>query len=101
MLGQFGATNGVSGYVLKGQRFDRYTAEAGMQRPSVGRRASARRGGSGTHCPDFTAGGLNSALGPNATRSVPLQGQSAGFDDNGLPAPAHDAQAYTLIGRRI
>ena len=31
VLGQFGSTNGVSGYVLKGQRFDRYAAEAGMQ----------------------------------------------------------------------
>ncbi|MGZ6955721.1 MAG: hypothetical protein ACXVLO_07705 [Acidimicrobiia bacterium] len=31
VLGQFGSTNGVSGYLLKGQRFDRYAAESGMQ----------------------------------------------------------------------
>jgi Tfp pilus assembly protein PilX len=31
VLGQFGSTNGVSGYVLKGNRFDRYAAESAMQ----------------------------------------------------------------------
>ncbi len=78
VLGQFGSTNGVSGYVLKGNRFDRYAAEAGMQAAINWAQGQRQAGRQGTHCPDITTGNLNDNAGTNAQRSVTVK--CAGFD---------------------
>ena len=64
VLGQFGSTNGVSGYVLKGNRFDRYAAEAGMQAAINWAQGQRQAGRQGTHCPDITTGDLNNTPAP-------------------------------------
>src|SRR3954452_16418263 len=83
VLGQFGSANGVSGYVLKGQRFDRYAAEAGMQGAIQWAKSQRQVGRQGTRCPDITTPTDLNGSGTNATRTVNVQ--CAGFDGNGLP----------------
>src|SRR3954447_4831085 len=95
VLGQFGSTNGVSGYVLKGNRFDRYAAEAGMQAAINWAQGQRQAGRYGSRCPDVTTGRLNASLGPNASRSVTVQ--CKGFKgENGVPQKTGSIPAYAL-----
>ena len=95
VLGQFGSTNGVSGYVLKGQRFDRYAAEAGMQGAIQWAQGQRQAGRQGTKCPDITTGNLNDTAGVNASRSVTVQ--CAGFDGNGQPAGTDTIPQFAVL----
>src|SRR6476659_11519735 len=97
VLGQFGSANGVSGYVLKGNRFDRYAAEAGKQGAIQWAQATAQRqaGRQGTKCPDISTANLNGNDGPNASRSVTVR--CAGFNGNGLPAGTATIPQYALL----
>jgi hypothetical protein len=98
VLGQFGSTNGVSGYVLKGQRFDRYAAEAGMQGAIQWAQGQRQAGRQGTECPALTMDpNSNPDLGANAARTVTIK--CAGFDANGLPNATDTIPAYALMAR--
>jgi hypothetical protein len=99
VLGQFGSTNGVSGYVLKGQRFDRYAAEAGMQGAIEWAQTQSQRqaGRQGSHCPDLSTGDITNGGGANATRSVTID--CAGFNGHGLPAATDSIPQYALQAR--
>src|SRR6476659_6047937 len=77
VLGQFGPTNGVSGYVMKGQRFDRSTAQAGMHAARNWARGQRQAGRQMTRCPVLTTSDLNNNAGVNAQRSVRVE--CAGF----------------------
>ncbi|MGZ6946368.1 MAG: hypothetical protein ACXVJQ_19410 [Acidimicrobiia bacterium] len=94
VLGQFGTTNGVSGYLLKGQRFDRYAAESGLQGAIAWARTQRSAGRAGMHCPDTTADALNGGS-PNAARAVTVK--CAGFDLNGVPQSTPTMPQYALL----
>jgi hypothetical protein len=94
VLGQFGSTNGVSGYVLKGNRFDRYAAEAGMQGAIQWAQAQRQAGRQGTRCPDITTADLN---GPGINDSRTVTVQCAGFDRNGLPKETDTIPRFAVL----
>jgi hypothetical protein len=95
VLGQFGSTNGVSGYVLKGNRFDRYAADAGMQAALNWAQGQRQAGRQGTGCPKITTGNLNDNAGTNADRTVTVT--CAGYDDNGLPRATVAMPQFALL----
>ena len=51
VLGQFGSVNGISGYVIKGQRYDRYAADSGMQAAIAWAQSRTRWGASTARAP--------------------------------------------------
>lgn len=96
ILGQFGSTNGVSGYVLKGQRFDRYAAESGMQGAIAWAQGVRTAGRVNVGCPEVQTGPLNgssSAFG----RSVTVKCQ--GFRDSGKTQPTETIPEFALMAR--
>jgi hypothetical protein len=82
VLGQFGSVNGVSAYVVKGQRFDRYAADSGMQAAIAWARQVRTAGRNRVPCPDITTGLLSGSSGA-FDRSVSVQ--CRGFQGSGVP----------------
>ena len=56
VLGQFGSVNGISAYVVKGQRFDRYAADSGMQAAIAWAQSQRTAGRVFTPCPEVETG---------------------------------------------
>ena len=93
VLGQFGSVNGVSGYVIKGQRFDRYAADSGMQAAiawAQSRRAVGREYGP---CADVTThlDGTTAATARDVTVSC------VGYGGSGQPIGDADTPAYAVL----
>ena len=55
VLGQFGSANGVSGYIVKGLRFDRYAADNGVQGAIALAQTDRTMGRAYVPCPDVTS----------------------------------------------
>ena len=93
ILGQFGAVNGVSAYIVKGQRYDRYAAGNGMQ--SAIAWARDRRAAGRTHvpCPAITT----HIDGPSDTSDRDVTVRCRGFLDSGNPEPTDDTPAYAVL----
>ncbi|MBK5286838.1 MAG: hypothetical protein JJE46_00075 [Acidimicrobiia bacterium] len=94
VLGQFGTTNGISGYIVKGQRYDRYAADNGVQ--SAIAYAGSRRTAGRAHvpCPDLTS--TMNATSTAFKRDVTVKCQ--GFDGSGIPLGSGDIPAYAVLG---
>ena len=93
ILGQFGTTNGVSGFLLKGQRYDRYAAEAGVQEAIAW--AQANRTAGRNHLP---CGGITDSIPGSSSgfdRSVTVKCQ--GFHDTGTPQATPKFPQYALM----
>jgi hypothetical protein len=96
VLGQFGSVNGVSGYVLKGNRFDRYAAEAGMQGAIQWAQSPTQRqaGRQGVDCPTISSDEANGGS-ANASRTVDVT--CRGFAGTGRPQATPSMPQYALL----
>ncbi len=97
ILGQFGSTNGVSGYVLKGQRFDRYAAESGMQGAIAWAQGLRTAGRVNVACPEVQTGPLNGSSSA-FDRSVTVKCQ--GFHDSGKTQPTPRMPEFAVMALR-
>ncbi len=94
VLGQFGTTNGVSGYIVKGQRYDRYAADNAVQ--SAIAYAQTRRTAGRAHvpCPNLTS--TENATSTAFKRDVTVE--CRGFDGSGVPVGDGNTPAYAVLG---
>ncbi len=93
VLGQFGSVNGISGYVVKGQRYDRYAADSGMQAAiawAQSRRSVGREYGP---CADVTTH-LDGTT-ASTTRDVTVS--CVGYAGSGQPLGDGDTPAYAVL----
>ncbi len=94
VLGQFGSANGVSGYIVKGQRFDRYAADNGVQGAIAMAQTDRTMGRAHVPCPDVTSS-MN--VGSTAfRRDVTVKCQ--GFAGSGVPVGSSDTPVYAVLG---
>ncbi len=94
VLGQFGSVNGVSGYIVKGQRFDRYAADNGVQGAIAMAQPDRTMGRAHVPCPDVTSS-MN--VGSTAfRRDVTVKCQ--GFATSGEPLGSPSTPAYAVLG---
>lgn len=91
ILGQFGSANGVSGYLIEGQRYDRYAAEAGVQEAIAWAQANRAAGRHGVPCSGIQTGTIGSG---KAARSATVKCQ--GYQQGGVPQPTPTAPKYAL-----
>ncbi len=96
VLGQFGTANGVSGYIVKGQRYDRYAADNAVQSAIAYAQTRRTAGRAYVPCPD-----LRSVMNETSTafrRDVTVKCQ--GFDASGVPVgdAARGIPAYAVLG---
>ncbi len=93
ILGQFGSTNGVSGYLLEGQRYDRYAAEAGVQEAIAWAQAERVAGRNKVPC-----GNLTDSLQPGSSRSArTVRVSCQGFRGSGEPQATPTIPQYALL----
>lgn len=92
VLGQFGSVNGVSAYIVKGQRYDRYAADSGMQAAIAWAQKNHIAGRDNLACPRLSFN-LNAAS-PAFQRTVHVDCQ--GFQDSGVPQETPIMPAYAL-----
>ncbi len=93
VLGQFGSANGVSGYKLAGQRYDRYTAEAGVQEAIAWAQANRPAGRHGVPCKGLGTGDLAAG---NEARSATVT--CVGYQGGGIPQATATAPTYAVQG---
>ena len=93
VLGQFGSVNGVSGYIVKGQRFDRYAAENGMNAAIAYAQGRRTVGRAHVPCPDITSTMTASTA---FKRDVTVKCQ--GYAPSGIPEGSVDTPAYAVLG---
>ncbi len=93
VLGQFGSVNGVSAYIVKGQRYDRYAADSGMQAAIAWAQKNRTAGRDNLACPRLSFPNLGSAT-PAFQRTVHVDCQ--GFHDSGVPQETPIMPAYAL-----
>lgn len=94
VLGQFGSANGVSGYIVKGLRFDRYAADNGVQGAIAMAQTDRTMGRAHVPCPDVTSS-MN--VGSTAfRRDVTVKCQ--GFATSGDPLGNDNTPAYAVLG---
>jgi|GEM_PF-6069338 hypothetical protein len=93
VLGQFGSVNGVSGFIVKGQRFDRYAADNGVQ--SAIAYAQTRRTAGRAHvpCPDITSTMNGASTGFKRDVTV----KCTGFDESGIPLGSDSVPKYAVL----
>ncbi len=96
VLGQFGTANGVSGYIVKGQRYDRYAADNAVQSAIAYAQTRRTAGRAYVPCPD-----LRSVMNETSTafrRDVTVK--CRGFDASGVPVgdAARGIPAYAVLG---
>ena len=93
VLGQFGSANGVSGYIVKGLRFDRYAADNGVQGAIALAQTDRTMGRAHVPCPDVTSS-MN--VGSTAfRRDVVVKCQ--GFAGSGDPLGNDSTPAYAVL----
>jgi hypothetical protein len=94
VLGQFGSVNGVSAYLLHGQRVDRYAADSGMQ-GAIAWAQRVRTGGRAfVPCPEIQTGPLPDASAA-FNRSVTVRCQ--GFRGSGEPQETPSMPQYAVL----
>ena len=94
VLGQFGSANGVSGYIVKGLRFDRYSADNGVQGAIALAQTDRTMGRAHVPCPDVTSS-MN--VGSTAfRRDVVVKCQ--GFAGSGDPVGSPSTPKYAVLG---
>ena len=94
VLGQFGSANGVSGYIVKGLRFDRYAADNGVQGAIAMAQTDRTMGRAHVPCPDVTSS-MN--VGSTAfRRDVTVKCQ--GFAGSGIPLGSASTPTYAVLG---
>lgn len=93
VLGQFGSTNGVSGYLLAGQRYDRYTAEAGVQEAIAWAQANRPVGRHGVPCKGLQTTTLGTG---NGQRSATVTCE--GYANGGVPQATATAPKFAVQG---
>ncbi len=98
VLGQFGSANGVSGFVVKGQRFDRYAADNGVQGAIAKAQTDRTMGREYVPCPEVTS--TMNAGSASFRRDVTVR--CRGFAGSGIPVyrpvDRPDAPAYAVLG---
>ena len=93
VLGQFGSTNGVSGYIVKGLRFDRYAADNGVQGAIALAQTDRTMGRAYVPCPQVT-----STMNAGSTafeRKVTVS--CKGFAGTGDPVGDPSTPAYAVL----
>ena len=97
VLGQFGSVNGVSAYIVKGQRYDRYAADSGMQAAIAWAQKNRTAGRNNLACPRLSFPSFGSQS-PAFQRTVHVDCQ--GFHDSGVPqeTPVMPAYAVQALG---
>src|SRR5689334_18166564 len=94
VLGQFGSVNGVSAYVVKGQRYDRYAADSGVQGAIAWAERVRFAGRSFVPCPQIQTGELvGSSTAYNRSVTVKCQG----FRGSGVPQATPIMPQYALL----
>ncbi len=94
ILGQFGATSGVSGYIVKGQRYDRYAADDGMDAALAWARDRRTAGRELVDCPTPVTSHITGPA-TGADRDVTVKCQ--GFTGSGLPVGDASTPAYAVL----
>lgn len=94
VLGQFGTTNGVSGYIVKGQRYDRYAADNAVQSAIAYAQTRRTVGRAHVPCPVLTS--TENATSTAFRRDVTVECQ--GFDGSGVPVGDANTPAYAVLG---
>ncbi len=93
VLGQFGSANGVSGYIVKGLRFDRYAADNGVQSAIALAQTDRTMGRAYVPCPQVT-----STMNAGSTafkRDVTVK--CKGFATSGDPLASPDMPTYAVL----
>jgi hypothetical protein len=94
ILGQFGSTNGVSGYLLTGQRYDRYAAETGMQEAIAWAQTQRVVGRNRVPCSTVTDS-VQPTASTKSARTVNVRCQ--GFRGSGDPQSTPSIPQYALL----
>ena len=94
ILGQFGSANGVSGYIVKGLRFDRYAADNGVQGAIAMAQTDRTMGRAYVPCPQITS---NMNVGSTAFRRD-VTVSCKGFAGSGDPLGDSSTPAYAVLG---
>ncbi len=94
VLGQFGSTNGISGYIVKGLRFDRYAADNGVQGAIALAQTDRTMGRAHVPCPDVTSS-MN--VGSTAFRRDVIV-KCQGFAGSGDPLGDPSTPKYAVLG---
>ncbi len=81
VLGQFGSVNGVSAYIVKGQRYDRYAAANGMNAAIAWAANQRTAGREHVPCPDI----VTDVPGPSVTTNRHVVVKCTGFVTSGVP----------------
>ncbi len=94
VLGQFGSVNGISAYIVKGQRYDRYAADNGMNAAIAW--AASRRTAGREHvpCPDI----VTDVPGQSVTSNRHVVVKCTGFATSGVPFDNGSIPAYAVLG---
>ena len=97
VLGQFGSANGVSGYIVKGLRFDRYAADNGVQGAIAMAQTDRTMGRAYVPCPQITS---NMNVGSTAFRrdvTVKCKGFTGSGKPVGDPVGDPSTPAYAVL----